>query len=1287
MKPRNKYLRVTFLLLIPALLFLWLELSGSDQKYAHDQQSDSEALEQAVQFFDELLYSLNSASEEIKLLISDLHYRDEIRPALLGQAGTELFWGLSLFKNSERWFWEGNELNLPRTVTHGNSEPLLTITAINNVILLLRYHHFDLNDDSYTLLTAMRLQQSVDIPLLKDLEFDLTDHPLWEGNPRVVFRFFEPDPAQVDFRTLEIPGSGRVGVVYLQNLNSDADSAESAQKLHRIIFFVLFGIILYIAGGSLDKKRIPLTLIAYHCIRLLFLLLVWLLIYLSEVHLTLAAYAATAWELHDHHSAELIIFFLLNSLFIFLIFITSVQIIDQVNVSGRNWSLSSIFGSAFLFGFLSLLLILFFTQSVDNLLLESTIPLLYLDISPDPLSFLFYLFSLVMFTGSFGIIFSVSLFLNRIYDQNGVIILLFSSLGLLLSALATGHFFSISITFQKLIFYYLLFLSVISLSGTAITDWTKLSSQSGFRKLTLLAVSASTVTYLLIFSATMHRVDRDLLQEVSGFTDDASPGSSEILFGMLQSLENSLSYFSVDDVENENPFLIRQFQRTVAALIEDDRRGYSFHFRILKPNDIELTSFSTSLERPVWSSFFNTNLMRSSHRGEQLRYETNRPIIWGRPANLSERYISLDRGWIPIFDPDQTSRIIAWVAGEVYRERFDYQRPLRAMLTAAEDSGWRQSIFLSEFTGDRLTRTALKGMYHNQPQFNRLSSQKREAAAMDSVLFITNHTESGRFREILVNSGERQITIASTPYPGINHHLFSYFRLQIVLIFFSLFSFTLISALGFPGFAPFGRNHRFRDRLVDGLIMTTILFLTVLIYATQFTVGKQNERNVERELLGNLSVAADILREKGPFSDSTAMDDVLGEITKPLNADLILFRGAQQISSTTPQIFYHFLIPSVMPFNVYNQLFYSERSFYLDRKVIGSREMLIGYRLLPGPSGEPVGAIAIPTFIESPVYEEQLLSTTSTLFVMYLIIFSLFIAGTMFLSGQLTKPLRSIQTGLNKISGGDLKARVAVTSNDEIGSLAEAYNEMVQKLDVTQQELMRAEREAAWKEMAQQVAHEIKNPLTPMKLSLQHLQRQLEASPEKVAELKPVIERTAANIIEQIESLNKIASDFSAFARPVRDPFRLFSLPDLIHALVTLFSHHDQISFVKNIPEKDFLVEGAEEDLRRAFINVLKNAVESLRKTDSEITITLTRQKDRAVVSIKDNGSGIEEGDREKIFMPKFSTKSSGTGLGLAITRQIIEAHKGDIRFESETGHGTEFIITLPLLQKNTDLF
>lgn len=199
-----------------------------------------------------------------------------------------------------------------------------------------------------------------------------------------------------------------------------------------------------------------------------------------------------------------------------------------------------------------------------------------------------------------------------------------------------------------------------------------------------------------------------------------------------------------------------------------------------------------------------------------------------------------------------------------------------------------------------------------------------------------------------------------------------------------------------------------------------------------------------------------------------------------------------------------------------------------------------------------------------------------------------------------------------------------------------------------------------------------------MKLNLQHLQRQLEINPGNALDLKPIVEKTASNIIEQIESLNKIASDFSKFAKPIEEPKENIRLNELLTSVAQLYDH-DEIAKIKlKVPKKEVVIPAVEDELRRAFINLIKNAIEASNGNMIAVQINLKKNQEHAIIQIKDNGTGIEEEYRDKIFTPKFSTKSSGTGLGLAITKKIIEAHSGDIWFESKNGQGTSFFIRLP---------
>jgi nitrogen fixation/metabolism regulation signal transduction histidine kinase len=270
-----------------------------------------------------------------------------------------------------------------------------------------------------------------------------------------------------------------------------------------------------------------------------------------------------------------------------------------------------------------------------------------------------------------------------------------------------------------------------------------------------------------------------------------------------------------------------------------------------------------------------------------------------------------------------------------------------------------------------------------------------------------------------------------------------------------------------------------------------------------------------------------------------------------------------------------------------------------------------------------------------------------------------------------------IQRGLNKISSGNLNTTIPITSEDEIGDIAQSYNHMVDRLKKLQQELAAAEREAAWKEMAQQVAHEIKNPLTPMKLNVQHLERRLQSDTQNPEELKKSVQKITANLIEQIQSLSNIASDFSKFSQPLDKDFEKININDLLSSVSDLYKHDNRVKIRLKTPKEPVVVNGLPDELKRVIINLVKNAYEAMPESGG-IIIMRAYQNKHVFIEIEDNGQGIREEDRPNIFVPNFSTKSSGTGLGLAICKKIVEAHEGSISFASVKDEGTTFVIKLP---------
>ncbi|MBL4586643.1 MAG: GHKL domain-containing protein, partial [Flavobacteriales bacterium] len=251
-------------------------------------------------------------------------------------------------------------------------------------------------------------------------------------------------------------------------------------------------------------------------------------------------------------------------------------------------------------------------------------------------------------------------------------------------------------------------------------------------------------------------------------------------------------------------------------------------------------------------------------------------------------------------------------------------------------------------------------------------------------------------------------------------------------------------------------------------------------------------------------------------------------------------------------------------------------------------------------------------------------------------------------------------------------------SDDEIGELVEEYNRTLNELVQSAELLARSERESAWREMAKQVAHEIKNPLTPMKLSIQMLQRSLADGKEDMTER---IEKVAKTLIEQIDTLSNIATEFSTFAQMPKPVVENLSLADLLESAAELHRSADTDIQLNIVAGSSCIIQADKEQMLRVFTNLIKNGMQAIpEERKGEITLGLIRDGGQWIASVQDNGSGIPIELEDSIFVPNFTTKTSGMGLGLAMVKNIIETVNGKIWFKTEVGRGTTFYISLPAI-------
>jgi nitrogen fixation/metabolism regulation signal transduction histidine kinase len=299
------------------------------------------------------------------------------------------------------------------------------------------------------------------------------------------------------------------------------------------------------------------------------------------------------------------------------------------------------------------------------------------------------------------------------------------------------------------------------------------------------------------------------------------------------------------------------------------------------------------------------------------------------------------------------------------------------------------------------------------------------------------------------------------------------------------------------------------------------------------------------------------------------------------------------------------------------------------------------------------------------------------------IVFGLSLLASGLILMRITRPLKELTRAIGQAGTGDLNVQIASPPRSEVGQVAHAFNEMTARLRVIQEDLKRAERLAAWRDVARILGHEIRNPLTPIRLNVERLKDKYDRSAPDYAE---VMNRATATILKEIDALDRLVSEFSEFARLPSPTLKPTDLNCLIEETVAPYrASQPRVVFESKLDPALPMISLDPQMMHRVFVNLIKNALDALPESGGKISIATALQniprnegKQTAVVTISDNGQGIPEEVIGKVFQPYFTTKTKGTGLGLAVVKQIVDEHRGEIKVSSEPGRGTTFEIKLP---------
>jgi signal transduction histidine kinase len=507
-----------------------------------------------------------------------------------------------------------------------------------------------------------------------------------------------------------------------------------------------------------------------------------------------------------------------------------------------------------------------------------------------------------------------------------------------------------------------------------------------------------------------------------------------------------------------------------------------------------------------------------------------------------------------------------------------------------------------------------------------------------------------------------------------------------LFLFFSIFLLAFISIL-FLSRGKMKMELNFRNRFQVAIISIIILSLIILGFITRaYIIDLNNKKNIGYLSEKTYSVLVELEHKLGdydsiPVSEEGYVGELLYKFAQVFFSDINLYHvNGDLIASSRPQIFEENLLSRKMNRKAYAQLALEKSLLYIHNEQIGKQEYLSAYIPFRNNRDLIVAYLNLPYFAKQDEMREEIADFISAYINIYVLLIVLAILITILVSRYVTQPLKLIREKLRNLSYSQSNEKIEWKREDEIGELVAEYNRTLDELAHSAELLARSERESAWREMAKQVAHEIKNPLTPMKLSVQYLKK---AWDEKAPGWEQRLDRFSATIIEQIDSLSRIASEFSDFAKMPVASYEKIDLLEKVRRSADLFRDVENVKITVNSEDKHYYISADREQMLRVFNNLINNSVQAIgKKEDGRIDITLSTVGNSYKVEITDNGSGISEEQAERIFSPSFTTKSSGMGLGLAMVRNILSGIGASISFTSEEGVGTTFALEIPALEE-----
>ena len=549
---------------------------------------------------------------------------------------------------------------------------------------------------------------------------------------------------------------------------------------------------------------------------------------------------------------------------------------------------------------------------------------------------------------------------------------------------------------------------------------------------------------------------------------------------------------------------------------------------------------------------------------------------------------------------------------------------------------------------------------------------------------------------------EEKIYIVSLKANDFSRMAFFFFKFLLFIV--SIFIIYIIVYVIYKGlyFALVSRTYKtlkfgFREKIFVSFIVVSVIPIIVLaLYSREFVKQKNNDF-YKSQIISDLKLVEQYIKHRSPPIDFARLrmnksleyynlQNIFSREFSELHKNFNLYIYNKLVSTTDEQLYKSDLLDDRISGGAYYNIALLKKDYFSESTQIGDLNVIAAYIPIYDNYNNLLGILSSQTVFRQNEINQELTENLVYIFGVYFVAVIFLVIIVNILSYTISNPIIRLQRATDQLSRGNIEIEVKSSSKDEIGDLISSFNKMTKELKRSREELKKVERESAWKDIARQVAHEIKNPLTPMKLAMQHLYY---AYTHDFKDFKTVIQTTNRLIIDQIETLNRIATEFSDFAKMPSRNYVPLDINTVLCDAVKLLNVDNKIQInidgSKNAP----VIIGDREEVMRALINIIRNSLQAIdekviNRKDGTIWINTIILNGYYSIRVKDNGIGMDEDSISKLFRLDVShsrpgtENETGTGLGLILCKEFIERNSGTINVKSKSGEGSIFSFSLP---------